>query len=135
MIDADGSGSVTFRELNKTLRKPALLDPSPQPGVASSADGNRTNKSPLRKRSGAAGKSASFTLGDVDGDGDGHVDSEELMSALKVALNTYGYSLHTYGHSPCLTCGMCLRARWHSRRTRRASSTCSRSGTRTAMAT
>ena len=73
LLDADGSGSIDYRELNKKLRKDALQL------------GSR-NKSPLRKRSGSPSKSTSFTLGDVDGDGDGQVDSDEMVAALKKAL-------------------------------------------------
>ena len=73
LLDADSSGSIDYRELNKKLRKDALQL------------GSR-NKSPLRKRSGSPSKSTSFTLGDVDGDGDGQVDSDEMVAALKKAL-------------------------------------------------
>ena len=78
MLDADSSGSIDYRELNKTLRKDALQ--------AGASGGVSRNRSPLRKRSGTPAKSTSFALGDVDGDGDGQVDSDEMVAALKTAL-------------------------------------------------
>ena len=44
MLDADGSGSINYRELNRTLRK--------DDQQAGAAGGVARNKSPLRKRSG-----------------------------------------------------------------------------------
>ena len=81
MLDADGSGSINYRELNRTLRKDAQ-----QAGAAGGVARDTANKSPLRKRSGTPQKSTSFAMADVDGDGDGQVDSDEMVAALKTAL-------------------------------------------------